>query len=656
MSNKIVCNNYTFTGDDISEANCFIGNSLAGEELSIDTLEATLVVESSVFTTSDGNDFHGRDGTTFLCTNPVTGYEYGNVVRLNHKDLLFGKFYFEKANRKSRIEYDFFCVSAIGLLDNMTHYGGIYTQVSAGVIIADIMGDIPYTIAAGVADVPMDGWLPVASRRNNLQQVLFAIGAGIFKDAAGDIAIRYVMSSGPVAISDDRIYMEGSADYKTPCTQVDVTEHAYYALASDKLVTLFNTTAYVLSQPVLFDKPCHDLVATGLTIESSGVNYAIVTGNGSLTGKEYTHTANIMSYSPRVAGAPNVVSVKDATLVSTFNSYNVARRVAQYYSAVSINSIGLVVGDERPATEVSFTDTFDDLVSGYIKSMDINLSTTLKAATDIAIGFLPIGQGNNYTRYTTLTGSGIYTVPEGVERVHAIIVGGGQAGGRGYDGAKSNGTDNAIGGAPGTPGNGGKILIADIEVSQNQQISYSCSNGGIVTESWLPNGEETIFAGLNSNNGTFYGQYVEKKTGLVLCKTGVAGISGGNGGPRSLNAIIFKGSPYFSGHEGSDATIGGYYASGGIGGGPAAGMDGKDGGDAYDLAGRAAPGLGGWGATPSVAGDTGEGYGQGGGGGHGGGGGGRGGIGGGGGKPFGGYGGNGGNGGKGGPGLIIIYY
>ncbi len=139
MSNTITCNNYQYTNSDIFSGDCYLGNSLAAEELSIDTLDVSLNVGPAQFVTTDGYAFQTADGVTYEVQNPISGYKYGDPVTYKNDNTLVGKFYFEKAQRKGPTKYDFSNISAMGLLDNITHYGGIYIEVPAGNIIADIM-------------------------------------------------------------------------------------------------------------------------------------------------------------------------------------------------------------------------------------------------------------------------------------------------------------------------------------------------------------------------------------------------------------------------------------------------------------------------------------------------------------------------------------
>jgi len=697
--NQITCNNYIYSDSDILSGSCHIEKSLAGDELSIDTLDATVNVGPAVFTTKNMQGFQTSNGDTFMCANPISGYAYGDEVRYEHDGLLIGKFFFEKSQRMGQTKYEFSCVSAMGLLDGETHYGGIYDKVPAGTIIADIMRNVSYTINPDVVTILVSGWLPVATRRENLQQVLFAIGSGAYKDSNGKLVIGFYEPSNSMIVSSDRIYIDGTVDYQAPCNKANVTEHTYNALSSDTAKTLFSTSDSVSFQTVLFNAPCHDLAADGLSIEKSGVNYAIVSGIGTLTGKEYTHTQKIVSYVMANAETDKTASVTDATLVSSLNSYDVAVRVAQYYSEVSMNSVSLVVGDERPGTEVIFTNPFGDTVTGSIKSMDITMSATLKADAEIAVGFLPASSENAFKNYALLTGNGVWNIPEGVKNICVILVGAGD-GGDGGDGGKfgDSSSDANKGGAGGYSGRNSKLFKINLAVSAGNSYTYSCGTGGTggnagaggtrltsaTTGTKGTAGTETTFGSFSSANGTRINGYTEPKSGLKLCDPGTSGVPGGESSHALLyetsQGIIFlleakgnvssDGKTYLAGKSGTLnhwETVSNEQAIlfGGFGGGAAVGSNGGNATDYYISYPVVSSGRGGDGATATLQGKNASTYGGGGSGGHGGGGGG-----------YHGYisdetfakngytvtvgdcgnGGSGSSGGKGGDGCIVIYY
>lgn len=198
---------YGTTAADIISGNVALGESLTASELSVDTLSVEVTAK------------HAPEGV------------YGDPVTYSRDGDLFGKFYLRTVERVGKTRWRLDAVSAVGLLDGVKHYGGIYDGQDAAVsgaeaVIADIIGDaFDYTVD-GFDDVRMYGWLPIASRRENLQQVLFAIGGNITKDANGDVVIS-PLSADSSDLTKDRIFLGGKVIYPVGASAVRVTEHSY---------------------------------------------------------------------------------------------------------------------------------------------------------------------------------------------------------------------------------------------------------------------------------------------------------------------------------------------------------------------------------------------------------------------------------------------
>ena len=107
-----------------------------------------------------------------------------------YDDAQRGIFYLQEVERIGPSRYSIYATSAIGILTEGQHYGGIYTGQTAEEIISDICGTVPFTIQSKYAGVKLYGWLPIAAPRDNLVQVLIAIGAWIKTDLDGVLRIE----------------------------------------------------------------------------------------------------------------------------------------------------------------------------------------------------------------------------------------------------------------------------------------------------------------------------------------------------------------------------------------------------------------------------------------------------------------------------------
>ena len=466
----------------------------------------------------------------------------------------------------------------MGALTGMVHTGGIYTGQTVEEVVKEICGNIPSLIKSVYAGVKLYGWLPYAdgkerSARDNLAQVLFAIGAYLRTDLNGVLRIEPLWDGTASLINVDRSYTGGTVKYDSPISAVTVTEHQYVAGTETK--ELFSGTAQN-GDIITFYEPMHSLSATGFTILESGANYAkISAGTGALTGKAYIHNTRLITQPVTAGAAENVKSVTDATLVSLVNSYAVAKRLADYYRCRETITNDIVSGHEKPGHVVSVYHPYDKkMVSACIQSLDTTMSATLKSSMEALVGFTPAQpeSAEYFDERVVLTGSGEWQVPENVTAITAVLIGGAQGGHCGHGGNPATQKTASItgyifdipqyitdkwafggkGGKGGDPGSGGKILQATFDVTPAQKFSFSCGVGGFGAafdaNNWAntpstpgADGTKTTFGSLDSDSGSVSEiGYTDPVTGEVFAAKGEQGIAGGDGAGMNPDAVDSK--------------------------------------------------------------------------------------------------------------------
>ncbi len=664
--NTITFGSYSFTGSKIKSLKLHHESGLLTDQLAIDTL--TVEIESD--------------------TRPVV-VRY-TPITVRRGDVAMGVFFNGRIKEIGKRRYSLYAESYISLLDYDYHYGGMYTAAIAGDVIANIMGEIPYTIHPDVAALKLYGYLPYASKRENLLQVLIATGAAIAKNTDGTMHIAVLTGTDKGTFADNRVFMDGTLDEDTQVTAVQVTEHAYAPITDE--ITLF-TESFTDVRTAKFTEPAHSLTITGGTILEGGVNYAKIQGAGAvtLTGKKYRHTTKIVTRG-NVLGTPDdkIVTVTNATLITAINSSSAAQRLYAYAKCNRTVKQNVMINQERAGDIVQVTHPYKvDYLSAAIHSLDLNMSNTLRASGEFLVDYVPQGISEGYKNRVLLTGSGNWTVPAGVTEIRTVLIGGGQGGSAGEDGdegsqgsRKSSVNDlsrgnGGKGGKAGTPGLGGKVVDLVVPVAPGQSFAYASGAGGT---GGATDGAEGALGGAttfksNSSELGAVGEYIDAMTAERYAFAGTGGMTGANGsggqtevgGIRGPDGVLYPNG--WSGlkviYKLNNGTYNEYIgAQGGAGGGAAVGSGGADGADGTadwnNGHGAAQGGRGGNGA-PGNDGSPAAVFGSGGDGGHGGGGGG------GGGDAYhpetryhgpgsGGSGGRGGRGGNGAPGCIIVYY
>ena len=536
---KIVYDGRTYTGTEIQNGNMRLATSLLSSSLESNTFNVTLKSPN-------------KNLTNFSRNAPITVF---------NGERQLGIFYVQDVKRTAADLYKVSATSAVGILSDGNHYGGIYTGQTAESIIGSICGSVKYDIQNKLRPIKLYGWLPIATPRDNLAQVLFAMGATLRTDLNGVLRIEELWDGLSGDIGTDRMYQGASVEYASKVTQVSLTEHQY--VASGDLDELFSGTTQS-GDIITFDEPVYGLTASGFTIQSQGANFAkLSAGNGTLKGRKYKHNTREIIKTVSSASEPNIKAVKDATLVSLVNSQAVSNNLVNYLKWNRTIKTSVVYQGEIPGDLISTWDPFDKTsVDVCIQEADIILSNTIKANEKMLVGFTPIRQegSESYEYHVVLTGSGTWTVPEGTTSVRAVLIG---AGGAGFDGSpggdstetwegdeikttrinltapttSASDSSNVSNRGAGTPGNGGaggaagtpgKVYEVTFSPSSGSRISYACgvkgtSNGAL--------GGATTFGSYSSNSGsTSSAGYTDIISGITYAKSGDSGADGGKGG------------------------------------------------------------------------------------------------------------------------------
>lgn len=487
---------------------CIQSVSLFGSRLQADSLCFRVVScaleggSAALIADSDGKLLKDSDGNYLAISTGYTDLEHvapGTplVLHSTRTNAKLGTFYAQTVKRVNRNSLEFTCTDGVGALAMMEpHAGGIYSAAQAGTVIAEIFSGsgVLYTVASDVSQVLLNGHLPRADRRENLNAILIATGATLY-ERNGILRIAFLAEKNKTALSK-QIYLDsGSVISKTPATSVQVTEHAYYARQSDQAVTLFDNTAEVEdanSQLVVFDEPCHDLACTGtLTISSSSCNHAVVSGKGTLTGQEYTHTRRVITKSTGETGSAKIAALEDNGLVGYHNSDYVATRLVRYYKLRENVKFEYLdrQDDILPASWLAFEDQYGKKRSGWLEEKSFALGNKTRAAMTIQTGWQPGPFGNRVDSYVLFAepGEHTWTVPAGVTRIRLALGAGGDGGNggtAGTDGSDGDLSDTeptpGTGGTAGTAGSAGKILAPsqEYQVSPGDVLTITVGAGG----------------------------------------------------------------------------------------------------------------------------------------------------------------------------------
>ena len=185
---------YYFENDQISMCPSSQAVALVGQELSIDIFNPVVadnednLFDILHFRSSDGEEIQTGVGEIYALDkeenasgSDLINLADGTPVWYYHNGELVGKFYVDTVTRQARNRYRLNCTSAIGRLQKKYHGGGLFQATTFGAVLQHIIADglhgsgspvIDYAIDDDVAGISVSGWLPYASKRDNLYRLI----------------------------------------------------------------------------------------------------------------------------------------------------------------------------------------------------------------------------------------------------------------------------------------------------------------------------------------------------------------------------------------------------------------------------------------------------------------------------------------------------
>lgn len=468
-----------------------------------------------------------------------------------------------------------------GLCAAYEHEGNIYTSSNFGTILSSILKSENYTpdgdghiyiempghgyvapcviVDSSLYSSKVTGWLPYTDKAiDNLRTLLQVMGAIITTTTAKRNVVPgqepdlvpYITLAKDQAVRTISPYKTYAGDEYGPARRVksvSVIEHSYLALNSVEEETLYEEAGTANRKKILFDAPYHSLTASGLTINVSRANYAIVSGGpGTLTGKPYVDATRVLTED--VGTAPGDDILADNTLADSLRSQGLLDRLVNYYEHAQDLKSDFTAEDAIVAgSPVIVNDPLNNNTFSYIEEQAATFSGINKLANRLAAGWQPIS-GNVFTQRVMMTESGVLTVPDGATMMRLILIQGGKGGWGGYPGGAGSNEQPFIGGDGGAAGEGGeagKVNIIDISgaslaASYTVTVGQAGSPGAADHGAGTAGTHSTATDGVttwSSNSGAVpaYG-YQDPMTGEVYATQGPNGVYAGKPGAGSNHA------------------------------------------------------------------------------------------------------------------------
>ena len=212
--------------------------------------------------------------------------------------------------------------------------------MSAKTLLGERAAHCAVEYADGVEDATLKGLLLPQTRREAIQQVIFAWGVCLATDGGSALRVFRQDSTAEV-IPKDRTFTGAAVDTASIVTKVSVTAHTYTA-------------------------------DSGGRVQVGGVAY-----------KDTTTVYTVSNPNVTAGDRENVKEITGATLVSTDIGQVVANRVYTYYAKRDTATARIVHKGEKLGDCLSVYTPWGTLVTGNLHKMEIKLSNTVVYGAEV---------------------------------------------------------------------------------------------------------------------------------------------------------------------------------------------------------------------------------------------------------------------------------
>lgn len=289
----------------------FISNPYA-ITLDISTLDFKMIQESDVLFTDD------------------------MLIRCSDGDRFFGAFFLKSYKKTGVREWTVKTESMLGVLDTFEFLGGMYVNALFGDLINEIAegSELTFDIQDGLENYYVNGWIPICTKREALQQLCFSVGATVVDIYSQNIQIKRTFYAHPDKITDSILFTNPEIETEKTVTGVELDYYDFQTTTEKTVIYSGN----MLGNDVIikFDNPMYGFNIVQGTILESGANFIRVNGGVSITGYEYKkvqHKAKL--YLQTNESDANIKSISSVYLVTPNNYFELLQMLYTLYASVT---------------------------------------------------------------------------------------------------------------------------------------------------------------------------------------------------------------------------------------------------------------------------------------------------------------------------------
>lgn len=251
-------------------------------------------------------------------------------------------------------------ISAYDIVASMedTFLGGMYDNVPVGTLLADIMGDIPYTLQ-GADGVTMTGYIPITTRRQAL--ALVCRGCNLRPYRGASMTIKPIETESIAAYAENNIVDAPTIDAQQEQVSVTLKAHNYSKGTEEKELYhwYISKTSPVT---ITWSDPVHTVKAYEVTgVDENGNDIVSETETSAVT-----FTARNANYCTVVNTSDNKIVLRGLLYVDSTVEHTKSEEKSQAYDTVNT----VTIEDQTILSDAE--DVLDVLYDAYTRSATVS--------------------------------------------------------------------------------------------------------------------------------------------------------------------------------------------------------------------------------------------------------------------------------------------
>lgn len=380
-----------WTSQDIVSSNLQEETDVISKVIPNDTLSLTIYSKDEDFNILNPRNSYGYllPNQKLTVTETIYNLDDATGEILDKQEISMGQFYLDTWESINTTQIKFNLVSPLAQLDktqfkNSRMYDGTATSSnSAYTVLEDIFYDVGWTdyeIDNSLQNIYLNGYIPVCTHKQAIQQVAFVCGCVVYDSRSNTVEIKPFIASTSQNIEGSNIFDPIKVQRKESVTGLTINVHNFEL--KNTLEEVFKGNLSAGTHEIVFSSPCTNIaVSSGsATITERGINYAVlsVTQSGEIKLNGYKYEDKSYKYIKEITDETtvkkNTLDIDKATLINPNNVEELAEKWINYFRMYNlVIEFKFISNGQLTGQNITFTDNEGKVFTGAFLRQNIDL-------------------------------------------------------------------------------------------------------------------------------------------------------------------------------------------------------------------------------------------------------------------------------------------